>query len=325
MLTEGVELGETRFSLEMLITLVLVFFLGLLATRWLQRLLRVTVLPRTRMDSGAQTALVTGIGYLGLTIAALTAVSAAGLNLASLAVVAGALSVGIGFGLQTIVSNFVSGIILLIERPIKEGDWIEVAGHSGYVRKIAVRSTRIETFDRHDVIVPNSALIAETVKNMTLTSQVGRLVLPVGVAYGSDLERTRRLLLEAARAQPSVLAAPAPAVLFMGLGENSLDFELRCYLKDIGDLLDVRSELLFAIYGTARWRRPASAFRSPSVTSTSGGSSRCWPRSRVDTASPRSPSAATGRDRPTADAAARPARVHTLCTLLAGCLHCAPR
>ena len=249
MLTEGVQLGETRFSLEMLITLVLVFFLGLLATRWLQRLLRVTVLPRTRMDSGAQTALVTGVGYLGLTIAALTAVSAAGLNLASLAVVAGALSVGIGFGLQAIVSNFVSGIILLIERPIKEGDWIEVSGHSGHVRKIAVRSTRIETFDRHDVIVPNSALIAETVKNMTLSSRTGRLVLPVGVAYGSDLERTRTLLLEAAQAQPSVLATPAPAVLFMGLGENSLDFELRCYLKDIGDLLNVRSDLLFAVYG----------------------------------------------------------------------------
>lgn len=249
LLTEGVQLGDTRLSLEVLITLVLVFFLGLLATRWLQRLLRVTVLPRTRMDPGAQIALVTGVGYLGLTIAALTAVSTAGLNLASLAVVAGALSVGIGFGLQAIVSNFVSGIILLIERPIKEGDWIEVAGHSGHVRKIAVRSTRIETFDRHDVIVPNSALIAETVKNMTLTSQVGRLVLPVGVAYGSDLERTRTILLEAAQTQPSVLATPAPAVLFMGLGENSLDFELRCFLKDIGDLLSVRSDLLFAVYG----------------------------------------------------------------------------
>ncbi|MDN3557749.1 DUF3772 domain-containing protein [Halomonas maura] len=249
LLTDGVQLGETRISLEMLITLVLVFSLGLLVTRWLQRLLRATVLPRTRMDPGAQTALVTGVGYLGLTIAALTAVSSAGLNLASLAVVAGALSVGIGFGLQAIVSNFVSGIILLIERPIKEGDWIEVSGYSGYVRKIAVRSTRIETFDRHDVIVPNSALIAETVKNMTLTSHTGRLVLPVGIAYGSDLERTRTILLEAARAQPAVLTVPAPAVLFIGLGENSLDFELRCYLRDVGDLLSVRSELLFAVYG----------------------------------------------------------------------------
>ncbi|NVK42540.1 MAG: mechanosensitive ion channel family protein [Oceanospirillaceae bacterium] len=248
LLTSGVQLGDINLSLDSIIMLVLVFTSGLLITRWVQRLLRTSVLPRTRLDTGARNALVTGLGYLGMTLAALVAVSSAGLNLASLAVVAGALSVGIGFGLQTIVSNFVSGIILLIERPIKQGDWIEVSGYAGYVRKISVRSTRIETFDSHDVIVPNSDLIAGVVKNMTLSSKMGRLILPVGVAYGSDLEKTRDILLEAARSHNGIRAYPAPQLLFIGLGDSSLDFELRCFLKDVSDIMAVKSDLLFSIY-----------------------------------------------------------------------------
>lgn len=252
LLTDGVQLGEIRLSLDMVVTLVIIFTIGVFLTRWLQRLLRVSVLPRTKLDRGAQTALVTGISYIGLTLTALIAVSSVGLNLSNLAVVAGALSVGIGFGLQTIVSNFVSGIILLVERPIKEGDWIEVSGYSGVVRKISVRSTRIETFDRHDVILPNSDLISGTVKNMTLSSLTGRLIVPVGVAYGSDLEKTREVLLQAARDHHSVYSYPAATVLFTGLGESSLDFELRCFLRDIGEILVVKSDLLFAIYGGLR-------------------------------------------------------------------------
>ncbi len=248
LLTNGVQLGEIRLSLDMALTLVIVFTIGVFFTRWLQRLLRVSVLPRTRLDRGAQTALVTGVGYFGLTLTALFAVSAAGLNLSNLAVVAGALSVGIGFGLQTIVSNFVSGIILLVERPIKEGDWIEVSGYSGIVRKISVRSTRIETFDRHDVVLPNSDLISGTVKNMTLSSQTGRLIVPVGVAYGSDLEKTREILLDAAKAHKSVDTTSSVTVLFVGLGESSLDFELRCFLREIDEILSVKSDLLFTIY-----------------------------------------------------------------------------
>jgi len=248
LLTNGVQLGDINLSLDGVILLVVVFSLGLLLTRWLQRLLRSSVLPRTRLDTGAQTALVTGVGYLGVTLAALVAVSSAGLNLASLAVVAGALSVGIGFGLQTIVSNFVSGIILLIERPIKEGDWIEVSGYAGHVRKISVRSTRIETFDSHDIIVPNSELIAGVVKNMTLSSRMGRLIVPVGVAYGSDLEKTRDILMAAARGHDRIRNYPEASVLFIGMGESSLDFELRCFLKDVAEVVVVKSDLLFTIY-----------------------------------------------------------------------------
>jgi potassium-dependent mechanosensitive channel len=248
LLTNGVQIGDIRLSLDVVITLVVVFILGAVVTRWLQRMLRLSILPRTRLDPGARTALVTGTGYVGLILSALIAVSTAGLNLSSLAVIFGALSVGIGFGLQAIVSNFVSGIILLVERPIKEGDWIEVSGYSGFVRKISVRSTRLETFDKHDVIIPNSDLITGTVKNMTLTSRTGRVIVPVGVAYGSDIEKCRSILLEIAQAYRGTLAKPEPAVLFMGLGDNSLDFEVRCFLRDVSEVVNAKSDMLFEIY-----------------------------------------------------------------------------
>lgn len=251
-LTDGVELGDTRISLTVVFKLVVVFLIGLAVTRWIQRLLRGTLLPRTRMDTGAQSSIVTGLGYVGLTLTALIAVSSAGINLSSLAVVFGALSVGIGFGLQNIVSNFVSGIILLVERPVKEGDWIEVSGYSGIVKKIAVRSTRVETFDRFDVIVPNSDLIAGTVKNMTLSNNDGRVILPVGVAYGSDVELVREVLLQAVADDPRVMTDPAPTVLFIALGASSLDFELRFYLYDVGTILTISSDVMFRIYSGLR-------------------------------------------------------------------------
>ena len=247
-LATEVTVGNVSFSLVGILTGVLVFLLAYFATRWFQGWLDGHVLSRGRFDAGVRNSIRTAVGYLGVALAVLIGISVAGIDLSNLALVAGALSLGIGFGLQTIVSNFVSGLILLAERPFKVGDWIEAGPHMGLVKKISVRATEIETFQRQTIILPNSDLINQAVGNRTHRNHLGRVDIPVGVSYSSDPAVVRDILLRLAGEHRLVLRNPPPVVYFAAFGASSLDFELRVYMADVFDILTVETDLRMAIH-----------------------------------------------------------------------------
>ncbi|MFL6795955.1 MAG: mechanosensitive ion channel family protein [Xanthobacteraceae bacterium] len=262
----GFHIGNTQVSFAVLLASVIVFALAYAAARLFQGWLDSRVLKPAGLSGGLRDSIRIGVGYVGIVIAALAALSYAGFGLSNLAIVAGAFSVGIGFGLQSVVNNFVSGLILLAERPIKLGDLVVVGGEEGYVRKISVRSTEIETADRARVVVPNSYLITEKVKNWTLRDNIRRIVIPVGVAYGSDPRSVRAILLKLAQEHPNVMRSPAPAVELEDFGADSLNFKLCAFVYDLTTAAGTSTDLRIAVLDAFKDAGIAIPFRQTEIT-----------------------------------------------------------
>ncbi|MCO6185766.1 mechanosensitive ion channel domain-containing protein [Rhizobium sp. L1K21] len=247
-ITSNIQIGSIQISLVSILVGILIFLVGLYFSKWLLRWVDNNVLARSNMDAGVRNSVSTGLSYVGAGVALLIGVSAAGINLSNLALVAGALSLGIGFGLQNIVSNFVSGLILLVERPFKVGDWVVTGTTEGIVKHISVRATEIETFQNQSIIVPNSELINASLGNWTHRNKLGRTDVAVGVSYDSDPERIIEILLEIGRAHPKALKNPEPSVEFAGFGDSSLDFTLRIHLANVLDGFNARNDLRLAVF-----------------------------------------------------------------------------
>ena len=249
-LLHGFDIGTLHLVPSQMLWAVIIMALLIAAGGWLRSQLDRHWLQHTRIERGTREALVTMTGYLITLVAVLIGLGIVGLDFSNLAIVAGALSVGIGFGLQNIVNNFVSGLILLFERPVKTGDWIVVGATEGYIKSIRIRSTRIQTFDRADVIVPNSELIASQVTNKMLDDTRGRISIPVGVAYGSDTRKVKEILERVANEHPGAVTSgftPEPHVLFRAFGDSALEFELRVFIHNIDQHLHIVSDINFAI------------------------------------------------------------------------------
>jgi len=249
--TEGFQVAGLNIVPSQVLWAILALAVLLTLTRWVKGRLDSKWLTQTRMERSAREALVTTFGYVAMALSVVVALSIAGITFTNIAIIAGALSVGIGFGLQNVVNNFVSGLIMLVERPVRTGDWVVVGGTEGYVQRISIRTTTIRTFERADVIVPNSDLISGQVTNWTLRNLWGRITVPVGVAYGSNTATVKEILLEIANNNADVIkgnpSLPDPFVLFRGFGDSSLNFELRAIIRDVDRRLSVISDINFAI------------------------------------------------------------------------------
>jgi small-conductance mechanosensitive channel len=242
-------LGGIDVSPLSIIQGIAIFGAFMLASRFVRRLLRDRLYPRTRLDAGVRNAISNFINYGLLTLGVLVALQTVGIRLTTLTVFAGALGVGLGFGLQNIANNFVSGLILLVERPVKTGDYIDLGTTRGVVERIGARSTLIRTRDNIAIVVPNSEFIAQTVTNWSLKDPKTRIHVEVGVAYGTDPRKVEEILIDVAHRHALVLDHPAPKVWFNDFGASSLDFVLLGWVRDpaLTGLRNFRSELRFAI------------------------------------------------------------------------------
>jgi small-conductance mechanosensitive channel len=230
------------------------------------------LLPRTRLDAGVRNSINTIFGYVGFIFALALGSAQLGLNFQNLAIVAGALGVGIGFGLQSIVNNFLSGLILLWERGVRVGDWVVIGTEQGFVRRINARATEVETFDRATLIVPNATLVSGIVKNWVHNDRVGRIIIALNVLYETDADQVREILIGVAKAQDLVLSIPAPLVLFSEFGDWGLKFQLICFVDDVEMAERVKSEMHFDLLRRLKeagvrlahpWPEPAQTMPPP--------------------------------------------------------------
>jgi len=247
-LTHEIRFGEISLTLGG----VLLFFFSVWLAFWVAKTVRLIlqdeVLPKMSLPRGVGNS-ISSLTYYALVIAGLfAALVAAGFEVSQLTLVVGALGLGIGLGLQNVVNNFVSGLILMFERPIQPGDVVEVGGVSGKVREIGMRATTLSTFEGADVVVPNGVLLNEKLVNWTLSDMDRRIDVNVGVAYGSDPRKVLELLMEVTTATDGIATTPEPTVLFAGFGASSLDFAIRAWTNNFGDWVKIRSNLAVRVY-----------------------------------------------------------------------------
>ena len=238
-----ITIGSIMVTPGSVINIVLIIYVTILISRGFRAFLLQEVLPTHGVEKGVQLSISRLVHYAIMTIGFIVLLRVLGFGLNQITILGGALGVGIGFGLQAIVNNFVSGLILLFERPIKVGDMIDVGTQIGEVKELGLRATTVQTFDNAEVVIPNSQLISGNVTNWTLAEKKVRVRAPVGVAYGTDISKVFEILLGCAQANPRVLSSPKPTALFLSFGASSLDFELRAWISDFDHRVEVLSEL----------------------------------------------------------------------------------
>jgi len=246
-LLSGGSLGSLKIVPSNIFDAVLVFVLGLIVLRVIKRWLSDQLLPKTSLDLGMQNSMLTLLGYVGGVLVFVLALVALKVDLQGIAWMASALSVGIGFGLQAIVQNFISGLILLAERPVKVGDWVSIGGVEGDIRRINVRATEIQMSDRSTMIVPNSQFITQNVRNVTLANAQGRVNIKLSMPLDTDAGKARELILEVLHAHPGTLSMPTPSVQLENLDAGSMTFNCIAYVNSPREVSGVKSDLLFEI------------------------------------------------------------------------------
>ncbi|HAM50305.1 MAG TPA: hypothetical protein DCP92_06275 [Nitrospiraceae bacterium] len=246
------EHGAISISPGDLIDFFLTVWAAYLLSAFIRFVLKEDVYPRIRIAPGKSYAVSSLLHYVIIALGFVAGIGVLGVNLSKMTVLTGAFGVGIGFGMQSVVNNFVSGLILLFERPVHVGDTIEVGDLLGKVRQIGIRASTVHTIQGADIIVPNSQLITEKVTNWTLSDMLRRIELPVGVNYGAVPNEVIRVLLEVARGHPKILADPAPQALFISYGDSSINFELRAWTAQFDDWSQIRSDLAVAAYDAVR-------------------------------------------------------------------------